>query len=197
MSSDVASYSTAPRARGRPRNFDSDAAVLCIRDCFAQHGYAGASINDLSKATGLSTASLYNAFGDKRSMFLKALDLEYAEVTGRLRHLTRLDSLRDRVRGFIDALRIGHGGSKLVPGVALSTALSDYDGDPEIEARIKRFVYTLNVAAQQMLRQTDSSPASDILSTLAIGSCVRSRFSDPCQLDFLDLAPLLSTIKCR
>ncbi len=52
-----------------------------MRDRFWQHGYAGTSVDDLMKATGLGKGSLYGAFGDKRAMFLRVLD-EYA--TGRV-----------------------------------------------------------------------------------------------------------------
>ncbi len=58
----------------RPREFDEvvvlDAAVLC----FWSRGYEATSIRDLIEKTGLTGASLYNAFGDKRAFYQRALD---------------------------------------------------------------------------------------------------------------------------
>jgi hypothetical protein len=113
-------------------------------------------------------------------------------VVERLQRLIRLDSLADRICGFIDATRVGYGSSKLVPGTALGTTFSERSGDPEIEARLERFVLALNAAALNVLRQTGSPSAANLLSTLAIGSCVRSRIGKACRLDPSDLALLLS-----
>ena len=41
---------------------------------FWERGYEGASLRDLEQATGLGRASLYGAFGDKESLFLKVLE---------------------------------------------------------------------------------------------------------------------------
>jgi TetR/AcrR family transcriptional repressor of nem operon len=64
----------ASRARGRPRAFDDDAVVAEAMELFWRSGYAGVSVPDLSAATGLSSSSLYNAYGSKLALFEKALD---------------------------------------------------------------------------------------------------------------------------
>lgn len=40
---------------------------------FREKGYAGASIQDLVKSTGINRYSLYDEFGDKRGLFLEVL----------------------------------------------------------------------------------------------------------------------------
>ncbi|MEW6314117.1 MAG: TetR/AcrR family transcriptional regulator [Pseudomonadota bacterium] len=60
--------------RGRPRNFDPDTALDRALEVFWQHGFQAASLADLTAATGLSKPSLYAAFGDKESLYLKALE---------------------------------------------------------------------------------------------------------------------------
>jgi len=62
------------RGPGRPREFDIDAAVADAIEVFRAHGYHGASVQDLTEGTGLARGSLYKAFGDKRTLFLAALD---------------------------------------------------------------------------------------------------------------------------
>ena len=64
-----------PKAMGRPREFDTDDALSKIMDVFWAKGFEGSSMSDLEAATGLRKGSLYAAFGDKRSMYLKALAL--------------------------------------------------------------------------------------------------------------------------
>lgn len=64
----------------RPRNFDEDTVVAAARDQFWNRGYAATSVDDLAAATGLGKSSLYGAFGDKRSLFLRTLD-EYCGAT--------------------------------------------------------------------------------------------------------------------
>lgn len=57
----------------RPRSFDPAVVVRQARDAFVAGGYRGTSVDDLLTATGLSRASLYQAFGSKRGLFLAAL----------------------------------------------------------------------------------------------------------------------------
>ncbi|WP_457419982.1 TetR/AcrR family transcriptional regulator [Roseateles sp. P5_E7] len=65
----------APRPRGRPRSFDTEATLAQATLTFWQRGYAATSLDDLSAATGLNRPSLYGAFGDKHALYLQALKL--------------------------------------------------------------------------------------------------------------------------
>lgn len=58
----------------RPRQFDEQAVLDAAADCFWTHGYEATSTRDLTRAMAMTQASLYNAFGDKRALFLRALD---------------------------------------------------------------------------------------------------------------------------
>jgi TetR/AcrR family transcriptional regulator, transcriptional repressor for nem operon len=60
---------------GRPRAFDTDEALSRALDVFWSRGYAGTSIQDLVDGLGVQRGSLYAAFGDKHSLYLKAVEL--------------------------------------------------------------------------------------------------------------------------
>jgi AcrR family transcriptional regulator len=59
---------------GRPREFDTDAALEKAMRLFWTKSYEGTSVADLTEALGISRPSLYAAFGDKQSLFRAALE---------------------------------------------------------------------------------------------------------------------------
>jgi AcrR family transcriptional regulator len=63
-----------PRPRGRPRAFDRDDALDRAMHLFWRRGYEATSVSDLTEAMGITPPSLYAAFGDKKRLFLEAVD---------------------------------------------------------------------------------------------------------------------------
>lgn len=63
----------------RPREFDTDTVLEAAMRAFWTHGYEATSMADLMRATGLQKGSLYKAFGDKHTLFLKTL-ARYMEI---------------------------------------------------------------------------------------------------------------------
>lgn len=87
---------------GRPREFDNGVALDAAIRCFWSRGFEATSMRDLSSAMGICGTSLYNAFGDKRSLFEQALE-RYLESTTRQR-IRRLEATlppKARVPAFI------------------------------------------------------------------------------------------------
>lgn len=74
----------------RPRKFNEQAALTAALDAFWARGYEATSTRDLTTAMGMTQPSLYNAFGDKRSLFLSALE-GYLDGTVRER-MARLEA---------------------------------------------------------------------------------------------------------
>jgi TetR/AcrR family transcriptional regulator, transcriptional repressor for nem operon len=122
---------------GRPREFDETAALDAAMDCFWRDGYEATSVRDLASRMGITGASLYNAFGDKRSLFREVLR-RYAEQSTRER-IARLESslppkqavtafLHEIVERSVDGDRRGC--------LLVNTALEIAPHDPELGAEV-------------------------------------------------------------
>lgn len=73
----------------RPREFDPDSALKDALNVFWEHGYDAASLRELLAGMGLTRGSLYKAFVDKKSLFLRVLNRYEAEaVQSAVTHLT-------------------------------------------------------------------------------------------------------------
>jgi TetR/AcrR family transcriptional regulator, copper-responsive repressor len=83
---------------GKPQ-YDEATVVDAAMNVFWRHGYAAASINELTAATGLSRSSLYQRFRDKDGLFHEALS-NYTERL--LRHMKEVEA--DTARGRLEAL---------------------------------------------------------------------------------------------
>jgi TetR/AcrR family transcriptional repressor of nem operon len=81
----------------------SEAQVLDeVADLFTSHGYQGTSLAMLLDATGLGKQSLYNCFGDKRALYLKALDCSTARYQAVHAQMQAADTGRAAVERFFD-----------------------------------------------------------------------------------------------
>ncbi|WP_157982116.1 TetR/AcrR family transcriptional regulator [Oceanicella sp. SM1341] len=78
---------------GRYRSFDETRAMDGAIACFRERGYHASSMRDLEREMGLKSSSLYNAFGDKKTLFLRALEA-YMDASPR-RRIALLDRSAD------------------------------------------------------------------------------------------------------
>lgn len=137
-----------PAPRGRPREFDVDAAIEKAMHVFWSMGYQGTSLPDLLEATSLSRGSLYAAFGDKHGVFLHALDRYIDQSIARLDNQLSVtqdpvEGLRICVAGYVDRTT-GEAGKRGCLVVATAMELAAHDD--QVERRIRRFFNKMEAA---------------------------------------------------
>jgi TetR/AcrR family transcriptional repressor of nem operon len=86
---------------GRPREFDEDEVLDKALGVFWEHGYSATSLSDLLESTGLAKGSLYKAFGDKRQLFVRALERYLERGRNSLDDLSRGGSPRAVLRKWL------------------------------------------------------------------------------------------------
>ncbi|UYQ94662.1 TetR/AcrR family transcriptional regulator [Chitinophaga horti] len=57
----------------RTKKFDEDAVLDKAVDLFRRQGYQGTTPRELTEQLGISRSSLYDTYGDKRSLFIKVM----------------------------------------------------------------------------------------------------------------------------
>jgi TetR/AcrR family transcriptional repressor of nem operon len=141
----------------RPLGFDEELALDAAIECFRLRGYAATSVRDLTTAMGIGGTSLYNSFGGKRALFIKALE-RYVErsVRARLRRLESSLPPKQAIRTLIEdvierSLTDRTRGGCLLVNSALEIAPHDPELAAEIAERlgeIEAFFHRSIVAAQ-------------------------------------------------
>jgi AcrR family transcriptional regulator len=140
--------SPAAAGRGRPRSFDTDEVLARARDTFWKYGYAGTSMDQLSVATGLHKPSLYGAFGDKKALYLAALDNYLAEVRAEFAEAFAVPGLFDSLYQVSECsidkyLRGKNDGTGCF---MMSTAVPEAAQDPEIGKVVRSSMESLERA---------------------------------------------------
>ncbi|MES2195518.1 MAG: TetR/AcrR family transcriptional regulator [Pseudomonadota bacterium] len=145
--------------RGRPRSFDMEAAVERAMGVFWSRGYHATALPDLLRATKLSRGSLYAAFGDKHSLFLRALDRYIADAVTRMDielapRREPVDGLRAWLAGYVDRTSGAHGrrGCLLV-----ATAMELAGQDAEVARRVAGFFKAMETRVADALSRAKAA----------------------------------------
>lgn len=136
----MSSGSVTPRKRGRPREFDLDAATASLERALWSRGFRSASVEDLAADAGLSLSSLYAAFGSKQGVLDATLARYECEMGGML---GELESAR---RGLPDIERFVRGVRAVLEDpdsprgcFMVNTMVEVGDGIPEIRERVAAY----------------------------------------------------------
>lgn len=172
---------------GRPREFDESKVLDAAAEVFWAKGYRATSTRDLTECTGLTPASMYNAFDDKRALYLRALT-QYLDRTLRER-IVRLEALPSPGAAIVAFFKEivdrsladpEHRGCMLV-----NTALEATSDDRDLQRfvanhtlMIERFFHRCVVAGQRAGEIPSDRPADDLarlLLSLVMGLRVLAR----------------------
>ncbi|MBU9849986.1 TetR/AcrR family transcriptional regulator [Rahnella aceris] len=110
---------------GKPQ-YDESAVLNAAIGVFWGHGYANASISDLTEATGLSRSSLYQRFGDKDGLFNECLRLYTDRVLVRMNSIQSASS-RVRVEALLREFLPDSAGTSHRKGCLLSRSLTEQE----------------------------------------------------------------------
>ena len=83
--------------------YDKEAVLERAMKQFWRAGYEATSVQDLVDVTGINRASIYNSFGDKKGLFLAAVDHYLAQASNRRRGiLSQSGPALAAIRAYLD-----------------------------------------------------------------------------------------------
>ncbi|HEY2200464.1 MAG TPA: TetR/AcrR family transcriptional regulator [Solirubrobacteraceae bacterium] len=195
---------------GRPRSFDDRQVVDGAKDIFWRRGYAATSMRDLKEELGVLPGSLYGAFGDKHTLFIRALE-RYADGTraaaALLPHSPVLPRLRELLTDVLTAAHVAPGRGCMLGNTAAHLLPGDdaagrvvRDAFRELESAIEQAL-ELAQRTGEVADNIDCGAQARLLVTVMQGLHVLARAElDPQRLeDVIDAAlkPLASAPRRR
>jgi len=156
------------------RRFDEQEVIAIALDVFWRKGLHDATMQDLATATGVQRGSLYNAYGDKEAIFLRAFDQyagQFLEASGNaLARVSDRDSDQGgdaaaKLRNFFDMI-IANMTSGSPPRGCLTTrtALDAAISSTAVRQRVQSVLGRL----EQLIGKALSSPSSSAREAPAI-----------------------------
>lgn len=142
---------------GRPRTYEENAVLESAVELFRERGYEGVSIPDLTTHLGICRQSLYKSFGDKRGLYLAALERYGRREVDARRNLlaaegSPLENLRTVIRGWAAlATRCPGEGCLTVVGII------ENRGDPEALAVVEQQVERLEQGFRETLARAQAA----------------------------------------
>ena len=123
---------------GRPRKAEPEVALTAAMNAFWTKGYEATSMSDLTEATGLHKASLYQTFGDKHQLFVSDLKLYFtktakAQKDSRNGEENPIKAIKASVDSTIDQCAQGKG------CLAVNSLIEVAPFDSEIDRILKQF----------------------------------------------------------
>jgi len=156
------------------KTFDTDEALGKAMQAFWAHGYEATSIQDLLQTMGLNRGSLYATFGDKRSLFIRAL--RHYDAVHRQAWVTALaetGSPRKAITGaFEDVIAAVLETGSRDGCLLINTALELSPHDPEIRGIVGHGLAEMEAFFREMIESGQAS--GEIARTVAPADTARA-----------------------
>ena len=114
----------SPRKPGRPLSFDRDGALHQAMLVFWRHGYESSSLAELTAAMGITAPSLYTAFGDKKRLFLEAVQRYAGDPAELTRMLEGAATAREAAESLLQHSARLYTGKSTPPGCLIATSVA-------------------------------------------------------------------------
>jgi TetR/AcrR family transcriptional regulator, transcriptional repressor for nem operon len=169
----------------RPRTFDPKDVILVARGVFWREGYQNTSLDDIAAESGLTKPSLYAAFGNKASLFLKVLDHYHDQfVTRSAKTLSETPNARAAIDAWLTSLLPFCSGAKERRGCLSVNTLTDRGlDDAAVTESIARFharledliLNRLTTDQAQFSPDFDPAAATGLIMVVFLGLMARAK----------------------
>ncbi|MEM7624320.1 MAG: TetR/AcrR family transcriptional regulator [Planctomycetota bacterium] len=160
--------------RGRPREFDTEAALDAAVMVFWKQGYEGTGVAELCEAMGIAKQSMYDWVGDKRGLYIAAIErYKLTHICGLKGHLTAPGSPLGNLWHCLHAMA-EYAKSPDCMGCLLTNAESEFGtSDPEV-ARLTADIesYIVDQFSQVLDRAKAAGEVPETLDTKAMGGAL-------------------------
>lgn len=139
------------------RQFDEGDALEKALALFWQQGYAHTTMQDLAQATGVQRGSLYNAYGDKETLFLRVFDLYRERYVGEMRQALDKPDIKTALRDFFgNAIKSMTRGMPTRGCLSTKTALGAEPLDEPLRAALQQLLDHIEATLHERLSRPDA-----------------------------------------
>ena len=134
------------------RQFDEQEVIALALDVFWRKGLNDATMQDLAAATGVQRGSLYNAYGDKEAIFLRAFDQYARDFLESVAKLLAEGDVAERLTKFFDSAIVNMtGGSPPRGCLTTRTALNAGISSEVVRERVQDLLGRLEQAVSKAI----------------------------------------------
>ncbi len=164
----------------RPREFESSDVLDAALQCFQLRGFEATSIDDLVRSTGLSRASLYNAFGGKEQLFHAVLDHYEEQQHAKLRE--KIAAAASPREALLLLLGSAAAADEKLGCLVVNTGMELGPADAAMQARVSRSLDGIRILLRDLVAQAgveDADSVASILQSVFFGMRVLARTGTP------------------
>jgi TetR/AcrR family transcriptional repressor of nem operon len=165
------------------RQFDEQEVIAIALEVFWRKGLHDATMQDLAAATGVQRGSLYNAYGDKEEIFLRAFDQYAGQFLETAGHALAQGDTAARLRKFFDRIIVNMTSGSPARGclttrTALDAGMSSTAVRQRVQGLLGRLEHLISKAidsAPDRLRAIDADRLARVVVTFTRGLAVMER----------------------
>ncbi|MEH7514388.1 TetR/AcrR family transcriptional regulator [Gottfriedia acidiceleris] len=146
----------------RHKEYDEKEVLQKAMELFRYQGYEKTSLQDLVSHMGIHRRSLYDTFGDKHSLFIKALELYDNNMKKKLNLQVKNSlSAKDAIRGMLESV-ISQDNEKSIGCLTVNTAIELALHDQEVAEKVEQnFAKTEEIIHELLVRGQNTGEISN------------------------------------